>query len=96
MMSADRFVLSLVNGDKWRKFRKRYALIHTPQNTIRNTSTNPYNQMGSNNLVILHISFLTRSLGRVTSSTDNAVIVPHQLAPGVTLCDVISAIDLWG
>ena len=37
---------------------------------------------------------MTRPLGSTTPSSDNDLIVPHQLALGVTLGDVISAIDL--
>ena len=35
-------------------------------------------------------------LGSETLSSDNAVIVTHQWAYGVTVCDVISAIGLCG
>ena len=35
-------------------------------------------------------------IGTVAPKSDNAVIVTHQTACGVTLCDVISAIGLCG
>ena len=35
-------------------------------------------------------------IGSVVPTPDNAIIVTHQTACGVTLCDVISAIGLCG
>ena len=34
------------------------------------------------------------AIGTVVPTSDNAIIVTHQTACGVTLCDVISAIGL--
>ena len=37
---------------------------------------------------------MDRVIGTVGPTSDNAVIVTHQTACGVTLCDIISAIGL--
>ena len=84
-----------LKGDKLRKLRQRCAIPETVSYTMKRISTHAVNQINRYIKVISHISFETRSLDSRTPSLDNGFTVPHQLAWGHTLCDVIFALGTW-
>ena len=81
-------------GDKQRIVSKLYAIIHIDVYIIKYASTKYIHQNREFPINISYIYYVDRVIGTVEPTSDNAAIVTHQTACGVTLCDVISAIGL--